>query len=176
MKQLIASEVRFRPYGITDGERLRRMSARLSRHSLYTRFWSGTPRIPEEYAAALAVLDHWDREAMAALLDGEMIGIAEYVRDPDRPWRAELAVLIADPWQRHGLATALVGYLAALAGRRGITEFDADVLLENRTATLAILSSWPAARPVGADGAARYSLPLPVPAANPPVNPVVTPG
>ncbi|XVQ11265.1 N-acetyltransferase family protein [Spirillospora sp. CA-255316] len=171
MKQPITADVRFRPYGITDGERLRRMSARLSRHSLYTRFWSGTPRIPEEYAAALAALDHWDREAMVALLDGEMIGIAEYVRDRTRPRRADLAVLVADPWQRHGLARTLVGYLAALAGRRGITEFDADVILENRTAMLAIRHGWPAARPAGGDGAARYSLPLPIPAAAQAVTP-----
>ncbi|GAA2429099.1 hypothetical protein GCM10010191_47960 [Actinomadura vinacea] len=165
MKQL--ADVRFRPYGIGDRERLRGMSDRLSPQSLYTRFWSGTPRIPEHYLATLAALDHWDREAMIALLDGELIGIAEYARDRARPWRADLAVLVADPWQRHGLARALVAYLAPLAERRGITGFDAEVILENRGAMGAIQHGWPAVRPVGADGAARYDLPLPIPAPTP---------
>jgi GNAT superfamily N-acetyltransferase len=138
------------------------MSGRLSKQSLYTRFFSGTPRIPEAYVAALGTLDHWDREAMVALLDGEMIGVAEYVRLRHRPCRAELAVLVADPWQRHGLARRLVTYLAPLAERRGITGFDADVILENRGAMRAIRQGWPTARPDGRDGAAHYSLPLPL--------------
>ncbi|MEW2357438.1 GNAT family N-acetyltransferase [Spirillospora sp. NPDC029432] len=162
---ILLTDVRFRPYGIGDGDRLRRMSGRLSRKSLYTRFFAGTPRIPDTYAAQLAALDHWDREAMVALLDGEMIGLAHYVRDRARPCRADLAVLVADPWQRHGLGRRLVAYLAALAQRRGITGFDADVILENREAMLAIRQTWPAARPRTRDGAAHYDLPLPLPAA-----------
>ena len=164
MTQPSLEDVRFRPYGITDGKRLRRMSDRLSRTSLYTRFWTGTSRIPDHYAALLATLDHWDRDAMVALLFDEMIGIAEYVRDPRRPWRADVAVLVADPWQRRGLARALVGYLAVLAARRGITEFDADVLPENRSAMLLIRNLWPGAGATTADGAARYRVPLPIPA------------
>ncbi|MFI0354535.1 GNAT family N-acetyltransferase [Actinomadura sp. 9N407] len=161
--EILLSDVRIRPYAIDDGDRLRRMSGGLSRKSLYTRFFSGTPRIPEAYVTALRMLDHWDREAMVALLDGEMIGVAEYIRDRHRPWRAELAVLIADPWQRRGLARRLVTCLAPLAERRGITGFDAEVILENRDAMVAIRHGWPAARPGSQDGAAHYSLPLPLP-------------
>lgn len=157
------SDARFRPYGIGDADRLRRMSERLSARSLYTRFFSGTPRIPEMYVAALGRLDHWDRDAMVALLDGEMIGLAEYARDRDRPWRAELAVLVADPWQRHGLGRRLVTYLAPLARRRGITGFDADVIAENRDVILAIRHAWPGARPANRDGTAHYDLPVPPP-------------
>jgi GNAT superfamily N-acetyltransferase len=158
-------DVRIRPYGMTDDERIRRMSERLSSGSLYTRFFSGTPRLPDAYLRSLLMLDHWDREAMVALLDGEIMGIAEYVRDRKEPWRAELAVLITDPWQHRGLGRRMVAYLAALAERRGITEFDADVVLENRIAMAAIRSSWPAVRPCSSDGSVHYRLPLPLPAA-----------
>jgi GNAT superfamily N-acetyltransferase len=157
------TDVRVRPYGIADGDRLRRMSDRLSRHSLYTRFWAGMPRIPENYVRAMAALDHWDREAVVALLDGEMIGIAEYVRDAARPHVADLAALVADPWQQRGLGRLLVSCLAQLAERRGITEFGADVILENRKAMQAVNGTWPDVRSALKDGAAHYSLPLPIP-------------
>jgi GNAT superfamily N-acetyltransferase len=156
-------DVRVRPYGITDADRLRRMSARVSKQSLFTRFWSGAPSIPEYYVQAMGRLDHWDREALVALLDGEMIGIVEYVRDAARPHRADLAALVADPWQRRGLGRLLVADLADLAERRGISEFDADVILENRQAMRAILGGWPDVRSALKDGAAHFSLPLPIP-------------
>jgi GNAT superfamily N-acetyltransferase len=153
-------DVRIRPYGITDRDRLVRMSDRVSKASLYTRFFSGTPRIPDHYVAALESLDHWDREALVGLADGEMVGVAEYVRDVRAPSRAELAVLIADPWQRRGLGSRLVGYLIRLAARRGITEFGADVILDNRDALLFVRHGWPSARSHTEEGAARFSLPL----------------
>jgi GNAT superfamily N-acetyltransferase len=154
------ADVRIRPYGLTDRDRVRRMSDRLSAASLYTRFFSGTPRIPEYYVGLLENLDHWDREAMVALDRDEIVGIAEYVRDAAQPCRADIAVLVADPWQRRGLGSALVGYLSELAGRRGIREFDADVILTNREAILFVRSGWPAARSTRDGGAAHFRLPL----------------
>ncbi|WP_262401945.1 GNAT family N-acetyltransferase [Actinomadura sp. CNU-125] len=153
--------VRVRPYGTADGARLRGMAARLSTASLYTRFFSGTPRIPDHYVTIMNRLDHWDRDALVALLDGDMIGIAEYCRDADRPACADIAVLVCDPWQRRGVATVLIRFLAQLAGRRGVREFGADVLPGNREAVSALHSMWPDAVPAYRDGLARYALPLP---------------
>ncbi|WP_433475801.1 N-acetyltransferase family protein [Spirillospora sp. CA-142024] len=157
------SGVRIRPYGITDHDRVRRMSDRLSAASLYTRFFSGTPRLPEHYLGLLENLDHWDREALVALDGDEILGIAEYVRGKDRPWRADLAVLVADPWQRRGIGSVLIGCLSELAARRGITEFDADVVLTNRPALLFVRHGWPSARSTLDGGAAHFTLPLPIP-------------
>lgn len=156
------SDVRIRPYGVTDDQRLRRMSERVTPTSLYRRFFTGTPKIPETYVRALHRLDHWDHEAMVALADDEMVGIAEYVRNRQVPCRAELAVLVADPWQRHGLARLLVTFLAQTAGLRGITEFDADVIPGNTGAMSAVRVGWPAVRPRHVDGSARFRLPLPL--------------
>jgi GNAT superfamily N-acetyltransferase len=158
------SDVRVRPYGITDGPRLRRMSGRLSTHSLYSRFFTGTPRIPDTYVRHLDGLDHWDHEALVALVDDDIVGVAEYVRDPADPRRAELAVLVADPWQRHGVGRLLVGCLARTASWRGITAFEAGVLPGNRQALSAIRTAWPLARPWHEDGSARFRLPLGIPA------------
>lgn len=160
----VLDDVRIRPYGVTDRERVRRMSDRLSAASLYTRFFSGTPRLPDHYLRLLEGLDHWDREALVALDGDEILGVAEYVRDTARGRRADLAVLVADPWQRRGLGRVLVGCLSELAGRRGITEFDADVVLTNRQALMFVRSGWPAARSSRDGGSAHFRLPLPGPA------------
>ncbi|WP_243719714.1 GNAT family N-acetyltransferase [Actinomadura sp. KC06] len=153
-----------RPYGIADRDGVRRMSDRLSATSLYTRFFSGTPYIPEHYLGLLDGLDHWNSEALVALDGDEIIGSAEYVRLAKRPWCADIAVLVTDPWQRHGVGSALVARLAELAERRGITEFGADVTLTNQGGLLFIRHGWPAARSTRDGGAAHFHLPLPMPA------------
>ncbi|ACY95810.1 GCN5-related N-acetyltransferase [Thermomonospora curvata DSM 43183] len=159
-RTLELSDLRVRPYGITDAPRLRRMSDRLSERSLYFRFFIGTPRIPEIYVRHLDRLDHWDHEALVALADYDMVGVAEYIRDPADRTRAELAVLVADPWQHRGVGRLLIGALAHTAVRRGITAFDAGVLPGNDPALAAIRSLWPQARPRYEDGSARFRLPL----------------
>ncbi|HEU5157243.1 MAG TPA: GNAT family N-acetyltransferase [Streptosporangiaceae bacterium] len=161
--------VRIRPYESADGELIEAMSARLSTHSLYQRFFTGTPRLPRMYLAALAKTDHHDREALLAVggeavcgeaLGGSVIGIAEYARDPAAPMRADLAVLVADDWHRRGIGRRLVTALAALAGSRGISDFRADTLTTNRPALAAIATLWPAVR-ADRDGAtARFTLPV----------------
>ena len=153
-------DVRIRPYGITDRDRVRRMSERLSAASLYTRFFSGTPRIPDHYVGLLDRLDHWDRDALVALDGGEILGIAEYARSAGQPRRADIALLVTDPWQRRGLGSALVTCLVELAGRRGVTEFDADVVLTNRPALRFVRHGWPAVRSTGEGGSAHFHLPL----------------
>ncbi|RMI41974.1 GNAT family N-acetyltransferase [Actinomadura harenae] len=141
-------DVRIRPFGKGDDDRLRSMSGTLSQGSLYTRFFSGTPRVPEPYVSMLGRLDHWNRDALVAICDDAMVGIAEYARAPSRPDEAEVAVLIADAWQRRGLGALLMRLLLPLATRRGITDFRADVCSTNLGALGLIRHTWPSARPV----------------------------
>ena len=149
-----------RAYDPGDADLLRAMSARLSRQSLYTRFFAGTPRLPSLYVRTLNQVDHWDREALLAVVAGEIIGIAEYVRDTSDPARADLAVLVVDAWQRRGVARLLVGELTRLADQRNITEFNADVLTVNTAALAAIRRVWPGSVPArGSGGTATYLLP-----------------
>ncbi|MFC4912460.1 GNAT family N-acetyltransferase [Actinomadura gamaensis] len=157
----LLTDVRIRPFGHGDEARLRRMSSALSRVSLYTRFFAGTPRVPEPYVAALGRLDHWDRDALVALHDDAMVGLAEYARLPRCPVRAEVAVLVADEWQRRGLGALLVRMLLPLAARRGVTEFHADVYSANAAAIGLIRHTWPSARSVRCGDTASFHLPAP---------------
>ena len=160
MKQPAIDDVRIRPYGRSDEALLRRMSVRLSGRSLHHRFFSGTPDIPEYYLRAVAGIDHWNHDALVGIVDDDMVGIAEYIRNRADSSRAELAILVTDEWQQRGLGRHLMAYLAQLAFRRGIWAFDADVLLDNRGGLAAVRSGWPGVIPCHQDGAAHFRLPL----------------
>lgn len=148
-----------RPY--EDGDREGVLGMRLSALSLYRRFFAGTPRIPAFYAETLGRVDHWDRDALVAVAGAEIAGIAEYTRDAILPGLADLAVMVADAWQRRGVARRLVTDLTALARARGIDELRADVLADNHAARAAIGGLWPhAAAAHGEDGALIYRITL----------------
>jgi GNAT superfamily N-acetyltransferase len=157
------SDVRIRPYGHQDREKLHAMSTRLTGRSLYLRFFTGTLAIPENYLRSLDRVDHWNHDALIATFDGEIVGIAEYVRIPGDPGHAEVATLVADEWQHRGLGRHLIAYLSQLAGRRGISTFDADVMLENRIGIKAVERGWPDAARRFEGGAVHFRLPLAVP-------------
>ncbi len=149
-----------RPYCLDDATAVR--AIRLSPKSLYERFFTGTPRLPAFYVRALDRVDHVDREVLIAVRGTEVIGVAEYVRDRDLRVRADLAVMVADAWQRQGVARALVTALADLAWPRGINELRADVLSGNTAANAAVRSLWPDSPGTRATGGTiAYLLPLP---------------
>jgi len=59
------------------------------------------------------------------------VGIGRFVRLPDAPDTAELALAVTDDAQGHGVAMRLTVALAAAAAERGIRTFAMDVLREN---------------------------------------------
>jgi GNAT superfamily N-acetyltransferase len=60
------------------------------------------------------------------------VGVARYIRDPERADRAEAAVAVVDEWQGKGLGRVLLSHLARQARRHGIRTFTATLLTENR--------------------------------------------
>ncbi len=112
-----------------DGEAVTRLFGRLSLESVYRRFFSPAVK-PEQLSASMARLDHHDREAVAAVQGGEVIGIAQYSRATGSPL-AELAIVIADTCQRQGLGTRLVAALAERAVAEGIEGFAVDIQGDN---------------------------------------------
>ena len=127
------SRVRLRQGHSSDKELLLRGFERLSPESRYRRFLAATPELSEETVRYLTDVDHHDHEAIAALDEktGEGIGVARYVRDPERRDVAEVAVTVIDDWQGKGVGTLLLEVLAARARAEGIHTFTALMLATN---------------------------------------------
>jgi GNAT superfamily N-acetyltransferase len=126
-------EVLVRPIGPDDKERLLDAFERSSPESRYRRFFSPTPRLSAAQLRYLTEVDHHEHEALQAvdLQTNEGLGVARFVRSPDDPTIAEVAVAVVDDWQGRGLASALLHDLATRARDEGIERFSASVLAEN---------------------------------------------
>ena len=143
----------------TDGDALRRLFFRLSPETVYRRFHSPIVRPEQAHPERLLDIDHHDREAVVAVVDGEIVGVARYAR-----WRgtdrADLAVVVADDWQRQGLATRMLSALAERAEAEGIQTFTASVQGDNQP-TLGLLRRFrPMERGTFCDGLVEMTLPV----------------
>jgi GNAT superfamily N-acetyltransferase len=70
-----------------------------------------------------------DHHVLAALAQGEPIGIARLVRDGDE---ADVAFAVADDWQNHGVGSILADRLARDARAAGIVRLRATMQAENK--------------------------------------------
>src|SRR3954454_7152238 len=114
-----------------DAERLMRFHQQLSPESIRMRFFTPHPRLSDKEVARYTTVDHHDREALVALLDDEIVGVARYDRLPAST-DAEVAFVVSDRWQGTGVGTLLLDHLAARARVEGIEQFVAETLGENR--------------------------------------------
>jgi GNAT superfamily N-acetyltransferase len=125
--------VTIRPLTPADGAELRRGLEHLSPRSAYRRFLGTPPTLNGRVLHYLTDVDHINHEALGAEdpRTGHGIAVARYIRDPERPTHAELAIAIADAWQRRGLGSLLLAALAARARANGITTLTGLVLADN---------------------------------------------
>lgn len=128
-----------------DGELLRRFFFRLSPETLYRRFMSPIRRPEQAHPERLLDLDHREREAVCAVAGGEIVGIARYARRAGSE-AADVAVVVADAWQRQGLATRLLAALAEHAAGAGIGRFEAAMHADNLAAVSLLRRLQPGAR------------------------------
>lgn len=115
-----------------DGERLGRFFQRLSPETVYRRFLSPIARPDQLERLHLLDLDGAGRQALLALVDGEIVGEARFARDGESAQAAELAIVVADEWQGQGLGARLLAALADAAREAGIERFTFVTLPENR--------------------------------------------
>jgi ribosomal protein S18 acetylase RimI-like enzyme len=125
-----------RPLRHGEARTVMRLFERLSERSRRARFNGAKPCLTRSELRRLASIDR-DRHALVAYADGdpEPVAIARLVRDGRS---AEVAFAVADEYQRHGIASALVGELVADARAAGITEISGLVARDN-PAALAVL-------------------------------------
>jgi RimJ/RimL family protein N-acetyltransferase len=125
--------VAVRPLEPDDRAALEAAVARLSATTRYLRFAAPKPHLTKADLDRLLDLDHHDREALLAIdpATGDGVAVARYVRLPGEPDVAELAITVADAWQRRGLGSALTRLLVQRARAEGLRRLRAVTLAEN---------------------------------------------
>jgi GNAT superfamily N-acetyltransferase len=120
-----------RPVRPDDDDRFRRLWPRLSRDTVYRRFHAPLHHLPAATVRRLVEVDHHLREAVVAVVGGEVIGVARYDRSPADPDTAEFAIVVEDDWQGLGVGRQLLVELMALAVERGVRALTATVQPDN---------------------------------------------
>jgi GNAT superfamily N-acetyltransferase len=132
-----ADVIAVRPLTQSDRAALAFTLHHLGERSRYQRYLASWIDIERRELDRLLTVDHWHHEVLIACHVAPRIpvGVAEYVRGATFD-TAELAVSIADDWQRHGIGTQLVDALRERALAVGIRTFTASALHENRGARM----------------------------------------
>jgi GNAT superfamily N-acetyltransferase len=121
---------RVRPIRPDDGPRLVAFHACLSTRSVYLRFFTIHPTLSEAEVHRFTTVDYVNRLALVAIVEDRLIAVARYDRAPGAT-EAEVAFVVADEYQHHGVGSLLLDDLADAARRRGVLTFCADTLAEN---------------------------------------------
>ena len=123
--------VTIRPIRPEDREALAAAHARLSPESVRRRYLTPKPRLTGRELSYLTEVDGTDHVALIAVDGDEIVGVGRWVRLPDDPTTAEVAVVVADDVQGQGLGRRLGLALADAAVERGIARFNALLLSDN---------------------------------------------
>ena len=104
----LAAELEIRPIEPGDKAALAAAVDQSSDEAIYRRFLNPHGRLTATELRYLTEVDHRDHEALIALdpASNEGVGVARYVRDPERGDSAEIAVAVlrtvAGPWGGQG--------------------------------------------------------------------------
>lgn len=130
-----------------DQAALKRFYSGLSSTSLSRRFLGASNGIGDRTAALFCGPDHEHREGFVAILEGmdatapsEPAIVAHLCIEPSGPGEVEMAIAVADAWQRHGIGRRLLSACIGWAERHGIERLRASMLSTN-VAILSLLRS-----------------------------------
>jgi RimJ/RimL family protein N-acetyltransferase len=153
--------LRIRAIRPADTAGLQAMHRRLSERTVYQRFFAVLPDLSAEQADRFTHVDGSQRFALVVEdPDGALVGVGRYDRLPPDGHQAEIAVVIADAYQHHGLGTGLVRMLTAHARAGGVTELVAEVLTSNRAMHRAFADAGLTATSVADHGVAHLVMPV----------------
>lgn len=129
------STIEVRELTPSDRQALRFIFEQLSPDSRQQRFLHPKAALSARELDELTQLDHWHHEAFIAWSTRPRtpIGVGRYVRGEDFDV-AELAITVADRWQRRGVGTQLLLELRDRARRAGIRRFSIIAMWGNRGA------------------------------------------
>jgi acetyltransferase len=125
------TEVSIREIRADDKASLAAAHARLSQQSQLRRFLGPKPKLTASDLRYLTEVDGVNHYAVVALLGGNIVGVARWVRRVDDETSAEAAVVVGDHLQGKGLGKILARNLADSARARGIRRITASMLADN---------------------------------------------
>ncbi len=124
------SSARVRGLRADDDERVGRLYLGVSDRSRRLRFFSPVSAVSASRRSRQSVDDERSFSVVAQV-DDRLIALADCHLLDDAGTVAEVAFLVHDDWQGHGLGTILLEHLARIARPRGVNTFRAAFLLEN---------------------------------------------
>jgi len=128
------TDVCFRPIAVADVSAYEDMLCQCSPKSLYSRYERLITATPREMAEELCHHDPDCELTLVAEVVSEsgpaIVGTAQLLSDPNHE-AAEYAVLVADPWQGHGLGGELTSFCLQIAHEWGVGRVIAEFLPDN---------------------------------------------
>ncbi len=125
------TKLRLRPIRPDDANGLVNFHEGLSPVSVYRRYFFVHPRLSALEIERFTNVDYVDRLAFVAEDDDRLVAVGRYDRSPGTGG-AEVAFVVADQFQHRGVGALLLDLLADAAWQRGVTDFVASTLTENR--------------------------------------------
>jgi RimJ/RimL family protein N-acetyltransferase len=129
-----------------DKKRIVEAFKNLEADSIYTRFFSSKRELTEEELKTVTEVDFEKTVALVVTIPagkGEetIIGAGRYVlyNPPNEQRSAEIAFTIEEDYHGQGIASRILKNLIAIGREKGVLQFEAEVLRENR-AMLAVLA------------------------------------
>jgi acetyltransferase len=124
-----------RPIRPEDVELEQTFVRNLSEQTKYFRFMQSMSELSPQMLARFTQIDYNREMALIAVVpDGEgkekQIGVSRYSINPDGR-SCEFAIVVADEWQRQGIAHLLMQQLIATARNQGLQLMEGDVLSNN---------------------------------------------
>ena len=153
--------IEIRPAQPSDLDAVRDMHVRMSSDNLYLRFFSMGSAVAEREARRICREPGPDREALLAVLDGEVVGCGSYELLGAGSQSAEVAMAVADDIHNRGVGTLLLEHLVSLARGRGVRAFTAQTLSENALMLQVFADSGLRVQRALADGVYDLTFPLP---------------
>jgi GNAT superfamily N-acetyltransferase len=124
-------KLHMRPIRADDADEFVRFHLQLSSGSIYRRYFAFHPELSPAEVSRLTVVDYVHRFAYIVEDNEGIIAVGRYDRIPATT-DAEVAFVVADHFQHHGIGILLLWHLARAARPNSITHFVAETQVDNR--------------------------------------------
>jgi GNAT superfamily N-acetyltransferase len=127
------ARLRVRPIDAADRGPLAEAFERLSDRSRHQRFLAPKPRLTTRELEYLTDIDHVTHEALVAIDEttGHIVGVGRYATGHGGGVVADMALAVADAWQRRGIGHGLAVRLVERARANGMARLTGTTLADN---------------------------------------------